>query len=449
MIQSQSEDEKKQDLSMFFNPNKVLICGASGKQGKFGYQIIKNLNTLGYSGEIYLVNPYEEEILGKKTYKVIPDVPDIPDLAIIVLPPQRVMKSIETCIKFGIKHLMIESSFLTKNMEEKLNNLAKKNNVRIVGSNTIGIINFNDDFTTSIIPVRCIFKGGNVGYIAQSGGLAGGCGWWNPESGLGFSKIVHLGEGCDVNESEVINYLGNDEYTKIILLFLKEINDDLCETIKKVSKIKPILFLRPNKDSKINILEKWNAIPVDDYQDLFEISKAFIQNPLPKGNKVGLIGPSSGALSLIISKLEDYGFQLGELTDRSKQILRDSVLHKCNQLYNPVDYWPPTKFDGKEVGEKYRIASESLLGDPNIDALIIVLEIFKEIEFDIEKQFKHLKKNYPNKPIICVIIQTERPSLTRILNGLKNLKITTYIQNIERALKALQAMLFYNLNNNK
>ncbi|MHA1250486.1 MAG: hypothetical protein ACTSRP_10895 [Candidatus Helarchaeota archaeon] len=282
-----------------------------------------------------------------------------------------------------------------------------------------------------------------MGYIAQSGGLAGGCGWWNPETNIGFSKIVHLGEACDVDESEVLEYLGYDERTKIILLFLKKINQKLCDKIREISKIKPILFLRPNKSSEINILEKCNAIPVDNYQDLFEISKAFVQNPLLKGNRLGLIGPSSGALSLIISKLEDYGFVLGELTDTTKLVLREKVLHQCNQQFNPVDYWPPTRFDGNEVGEKYRIAAEALLNDPNIDAIIIVLEIFKEIEFDVIEKFGHLKDKYPNKPIIAVIIQTEHSSLSRIYAGLKKLQITTYIQNIERSLKALQSMRLY------
>jgi len=446
MKQIQIDNKREPKLEPFFNPKNVLICGASGTKGKFGYQIIKNLDNLGYKGKIYLVNPNELEILGKRTYKSILEVPEVPELGIIVLPPQKVMRSIETCMEFGIKYLMIESSFLTKNMEEKISHLAKKYNVRVVGSNTIGIINFNDDFTTSIIPVRCIMREGNIGYIAQSGGLAGGCGWWNPENGLGFSKIVHLGDACDVDEAEVIDFLAYDDSTKVILLFLKNITENLCDKVKEVGKIKPILFLRPNKESKINILEKCNAIPVDNYQDLFEISKAFIQNPSLKGNRLGLIGPSSGALSLILSKINDYGFKLGDLTDTSKQILRMKVLHKCNQQFNPVDYWPPTKFDGIEVGEKYRIATETLLRDSNIDAVIIVLEIFKEIEFDIEREFKDLKSISPKKPIISVIIQTEKPSLSRILSGLKKLQITTYIQNIERSLKALQSMkCFYEL----
>jgi acetyltransferase len=306
MVSKQNENEKNQKLKPFFNPGKVLICGASGSEGKFGYQIIKNLDILGYEGKIFLVNPHEEEILGKKTYKKISDVPETPDLAIVVLPPQKVMRSIETCIKFGIKHLMIESSFLTENMEKKLQRMAKENNVRIVGSNTIGIINFNNDFSTSIIPVRCIFKEGNIAYIAQSGGLAGGCGWWHPENGLGFSKIIHLGDACDVDESEVLDYLSIDENTDVILLFLKKIEQSLYEKIKKISKIKPILFLRPNKKSEINKISKCGAIPVDDYQDLFEIAKCFVQNPPFKGNKIGLVGPSSGALSLILSKMGDY-----------------------------------------------------------------------------------------------------------------------------------------------
>ncbi|MHA1250485.1 MAG: CoA-binding protein [Candidatus Helarchaeota archaeon] len=105
MGQNQLKIERIGNLEPFFNPKKVLICGASNKKGKFGYQIVKNLETIGYKGEIFLVNPNEDAILGIETYKTIRDVPGNPELAIIVLPPQKVMRSIETCINRGIKYL--------------------------------------------------------------------------------------------------------------------------------------------------------------------------------------------------------------------------------------------------------------------------------------------------------------------------------------------------------
>ena len=164
--------------------------------------------------------------------------------------------------------------------------------------------------------------------------------------------------------------------------------------------------------------------------------------PLPQGSRIGLIGPSSGALALITSKLKQYGFELGNLTEKTKRILREKVLHPNNTdpNPNPVDYWPPSKFDGSEVGEKYKTAIGALLSDDNIDAVIVVLEIFKEIEFDIETYFGTLKQDFPTKPIVVACIQVEKPCLDRMTNGFNKIKMLYYVQDVERAVKALWSL---------
>jgi acyl-CoA synthetase (NDP forming) len=169
------------------------------------------------------------------------------------------------------------------------------------------------------------------------------------------------------------------------------------------------------------------------------MGKAFLQAPLLQGDRIGLIGPSSGALALINTKLPLYGFELGSLSEKTKQILREKVIHPNNldPKLNPVDYWPPMRFEGTEVGEKYRIATRALLNDGNIDGVIVVLEIFKEIEFDIVQYFGTLKQEFPNKPIIAACIQVERPALQRIIDGLNKINMLYYVQDVERAVKAL------------
>jgi acyl-CoA synthetase (NDP forming) len=324
--------------------------------------------------------------------------------------------------------------------------LAQQHTVRIIGSNTIGIINFSENFTTSIIPVRCNFDGsGRIGYIAASGGLAGGCGWWSPNQEIGFSKIAHLGRACDVQRYEVLQYLVDDPATDVILLHLVGFDQNLLNVIKANHKIKPILFLKANQSNPCLVLQEAGAIPVDTYHDLFEMGKAFIQAPLPKGNKVGLVGPSSGALTLITTKLPLYGFELGNLSDETKRILRAEVLHPKNldPNPNPVDYWPPIRFNGEEVGGKYTTAIRALLNDDNINAVIVVLEIFKEIEFDIPEYFGSLQKEFPNKPIIAACIQVEQPSLQRITEGLGKIGMLFYVQDVERAIKALWTLKYF------
>ncbi|NVM27402.1 MAG: CoA-binding protein [Candidatus Helarchaeota archaeon] len=434
------------ELEPFFNPKSIVVCGASNVEGKFGNQIIRNLRNIRYKGKIYLVNPHREEIFGINTYKSIKELPEIPELGIIVLSPEKVFKAAQICIEFGIKSIMVEASFINTETEDQLTRLARENGVRIIGSNTIGFINFSDNFTTSIIPVRCNFDGsGRIGYIAASGGLAGGCGWWSPSQQIGFSKIAHLGRACDVQKHEVLKYLINDPATDVILLHLVSLDQNLLNVISKYHKIKPILYLKANQSNPCEIIKDAGAIPVEAYQDLFEMGKAFLQAPLPLGNRIGLIGPSSGALTLITTKLPLYGLELGNLSERTIKILREKVLHPNNSdpNLNPVDYWPPVRFDGEEVGEKYAAGIRALLSDDNIDAVIVVLEIFKEIEFDIPKYFGTLKHEFPNKPIIAACIQVEPPSLQRIIQGLNEIEMLSYVQDVERAVKALWTLRYF------
>ncbi|MHC1591110.1 MAG: CoA-binding protein [Candidatus Helarchaeales archaeon] len=441
--------KQKPPLRSFFSPKSVTVVGASTQRGKFGNQVLINLKNIGYKGKVYPINVNAREpIHGFQTYKSLQELPEVPELAVIVLPPSAALKMVYECYDFGIKNIMLESSFISEQIEQELRVKSCQMGFRIMGSNSIGLINFTDNFSTSIIPVRCKYveKNNKVGYVAQSGGLAGACGWWSPHANVGFSKVIHLGKSCDVNEAEVIEYLTEDPDTEVITLYLYRITDRIIKTVAECSKKIPILFLKSINSAKLHALEEAGALPVFTYQDLFEISKAFVLAPKFTGKRIGLIGPSSGALSLITCNLRNYGFELAkELEEKTKKRLREEVLHPESKIYNPVDYWPPTRFDGDEVGRKHRIAAEALLADKNIDALIIVLELFKEIEFDVVKEFSHLQEKFPDKPIIAACVQVEPSVLRRVLNGLAEIDMLHYNYEIEKSVMALDYLKRYYL----
>ncbi len=438
---------QKPPLQSFFSPKSVAVIGASSQKGKFGNQVLINLKNIGYKGNVYPVNRNaKNDILNLTTYKSIRELPEVPELAVIVLQPDVALKTVYECYDFGIKNIMLESSFISEQVEKELRVKSCQMGFRIMGSNSIGLINFTDNFSTSLIPVRCNYvnKNNKVGYLAQSGGLAGACGWWSPHANVGFSKVIHLGKSCDVNEAEVIEYLTDDPNTEVITLYLHRITDRIINIVRECSRRTPILFLKTIDTAKLHALEEAGALPVFTYQDLFEISKAFILAPPFKGKRIGLIGPSSGALSLITCNLKTHGFELAqELEEKTINRLRDEVLHPQSRIYNPVDYWPPTRFDGEEVGRKHRVAAETLLSDKNIDALIIVLELFKEIEFDVVKEFSHLQAKFPDKPIIAACVQVEPSVLNRVLEGLVQIDMLHYNYEIEKSVQALNYLKRY------
>ncbi len=405
-----------------------------------------------YKGKIYIIHPKAREILGVRSYQTIEELPEVPDLAIIIL-----SKSIDVIFerlgKFGVKCVAIESEIDKEsngaNVMDQVDLIAKKYGMVYMGPAMIGLINYEGGFTTSIIPVRQhIMKThknlqGGVSYLAQSGGLAGALGWWMPSQKLPISKAIHLGESRGVRDANIIEFFAADETTKVISLFLKDISDELLEAVRKIAPIKPILFFFIGKDETRELeLKKAGGIEVSNYIELFEIAKVFLWCSEPKGSRLGIIGPSSGAIYILVKEMRKNNLSLAKLTSESRKTILEKVGGSTCNLGNPVDYWPPEKFVGTKICSIYNTSSQVLLSDASVDGLVLALEFFVEIEFDFGI-FKKIKELYPDKPIITVLIHAEKEGLKRVINQATELKIPVFDNEIERAVRSYRLLYDY------
>ncbi|MHA2006292.1 MAG: CoA-binding protein [Promethearchaeota archaeon] len=437
------------DLEPFFNPKSILIIGASRKAYTFSYTILKNLLEIFYRGIIYILNPNTEEILGVKSYHSLEDLPEIPDLAVIVV-SKDLTHIFEKLAKFGVKSIAIESElrvdFTDLKLIEELNAISKEYGISFMGPSMLGIINFNNNFTTSIIPVRqyLMQKHRNIkegmSFIAQSGGLAGAMGWWNPSQDLPVSKVIHLGYGFDINDADVLDYFRTDETTKVVSLFLREITEGIIRAVERIVLNKPVLFFYVGKeDQREKELIKAGGIVVSNYIELFEFAKIFLWCPEPKGSELGLVGPSSGAIYLIIKEMRKHGLSIAKLSDNNRDVILNKVRGSTCELGNPVDYWPPERFVGTKICEIYNTSSKTLLKDDSVDGLILALEFFVEIEFDFNI-FNSIRKSYPDKPIIVILIQAEREGAKRVIKTASELKIPVFENEVERAVRGFKIL---------
>ncbi len=412
--------------------------------------ILKNLLELRYEGPVYVINPNADEIDEIKSYRSIAALPECPELAIIVI--HDFSSCLESLGKLGVKHVIIETDLPTdankSEIARVIDDVSKKYDMRILGPSTIGIIDFVHNFSTSIIPTRAHILRTNkatpdhpgLSYICESGGLAGSMGWWQTPQNLPLSKVVHVGDACDIHDYEILRYLVADPNTEIISLFLRKIDPALVQTVKEVAMVKPILFKKVGTRQNVEDLVKAGAIEVRDYIDLFEIAKLFLWCPLPRGPRVGIIGPSSGAIALVTNEMREQGLEIGTPSAETKQFILEKVGGSTCVRGNPVDYWPPRDFVGTRVCRVYHSASKALLADDNIDSLILALEFFSEIEFDFGI-FEHVRKLFPNKPIITVLIHAEHDGQERILTVSTNLRLPIFINEIERAVRGLAALV--------
>jgi acyl-CoA synthetase (NDP forming) len=282
-----------------------------------------------------------------------------------------------------------------------------------------------------------------ISFIAQSGGLAGAMGWWTPSQRLPISKVIHLGKGFHINEADVLEYFLYDNTTKVISLFIRDITEELIEAVKKVSAQKPILFYYVGKEeAQENDLKEAGGISVLNYIELFEIAKIFLWCPEPKGVNLGIIGPSSGAIHLIVKEMRNQNLTLAKPSETSRDIIIDKVGGSTCAFGNPVDYWPPEKFVGIKICGIYNTASEALLKDKAVDGLILALEFFTEIEFDFNI-YSSIVNAYPTKPIITILIQAEHEGAKRVTNSATELKIPVFENEIERAVRGYRLLYDY------
>lgn len=404
----------------FFNPKTVAIIGASSNPNKDGYKILKNM-IHNFNGSIYPINPNATEICGLKSYKNVLDVPSNIDLAIIFVNASIVENVLIECIKKGIKNVIIESSGFAevskegKELQDRIVQLAKEHNVRLWGPNCTGIVSSNGLVTTfAYIPK---IKKGNVSIIAQSGTISGALlielltGY-----SLGISKVCAIGNRCDINECDLLEYLAADEETDVILLYLEGFinGKKFLNIVKKIDK--PIILLYGGKShsgmeaakshtgslsgsAKIveYAMKQANCIMADDFDELFSLCKMILSYPPIKGNRVAIITPTGG-IGVVSSDLADNaGFVLSPAT---------KTLDKLKGYYpswmppkNPIDIWPTAERIGYK--EALNLAIDLALNDDEIDIVVLIflfsgLQIEKS--FDIDSLIKR-----SDKPIVVYL----------------------------------------------
>ena len=414
-------------MKALFKPKSVAVIGASREPGKVGYVVLKNIIESGYRGEIYPVNPRAEKILGLSAYKSILEVSSDVDLAVIVVPAQAVLDVMEECGKKSVKYAVVISAGFKEiggdgvEREKKLIEIARKYGVRVVGPNCLGIMDLHTPLNATFASTPGV-KGG-VAFISQSGALLSAILDWAPRVGVGFSKIVSLGNKADLNEVDFLAYLGEDPETKVVLLYLESIDQGkrFVEIGSIVTRKKPVILLKggiTEAGARAALshtgamaggvtalraaLRKAGIIQVSTVSELFDMAIAFNSQPIPVGSRIGIVTNAGGAGVVVSDLLVSRGLKLAEFSKHTIEYLR-STLPPVASVYNPVDVI------GDARADRYRVAIEALLRDPNVSALLVILtpQVITEPE-ETAKVIVELSRRYPSKPILAVFIGGER-----------------------------------------
>jgi acyl-CoA synthetase (NDP forming) len=459
-------------LKPFFEPGSVAIIGASRTPGKAGHNIIENLLRLGYEGQIYPVNPEAKEILGLPVYPALEHTPEPPELALIVLPPSLVLAAVEECVARGTKAVIVESAGFGEmdaagaRIEQKIARMAREAGVRIMGPNSVGTINPSANFDASLGRLNSIFlpdaaiKPGSAGFIGQTGLFTG---VFLPllNSELGISKVACLGNKCDVDESDMLEYLGSDPQTRVIAMYLESIKDGrrFLELSRRIIKEKPIVILKSaitergvrvsathtgsiaGKDRVYNAAFKQSGIiRVESFEQLFAVAKAFVHSPLPQGNRVAIINLAGSGCVTAADACVRNELRIAELSPATKAKIK-TVYPDWWQVRSPIDVWAAVEASGFEAA--YTTVTRAALEDNGVDAVMVIMGAIDWIPGkDVPSLFKDIKRDFPDKAFLAVNPLGDRKIYQQMCQGFKSLGVPTFTS-ADDAIAALASQYRY------
>ncbi|WP_290623682.1 acetate--CoA ligase family protein, partial [Archaeoglobus sp. UBA231] len=403
------------DLSDLFYPKSVAVIGASRTVGKPGFNIVWNLKQNGFAGKIYPVNPNADSILDFKCYPSILDVPDEVDMAIIAVPAKIVPKVMEECAKKSVKGAVIVSSGFSEEGEEGAKyeravlEVARKHGIRIFGPNTTGVLNTENGFITSFA-IQPVIRKGNIGIIAQTGlflGIMMDTVASNHPS-IGFSKIVGMGNKIDVEDYEVLSFLLKDEHTSVVGLYMEGIKNGRAFYDVASKADKPVVVFKSGRteygqmaamshtasicgddDVFDAVCRQANMTRVYSFEELFNVTKAFALQPLPKGDRVAIIHYTGSGCVQGSDATYFAGLKLAEFSDETIGKILE-VTPEWHNVNNPVDIWPMVEYNG--VYRAYETAIEALLEDDGVDSLVVCVWASRMFNMNYQPDYKRIKK---------------------------------------------------------
>ena len=413
-------------MKFLFEPQSVAIIGASHSKGKIGHTMVHNIISGGYQGEVYPVNPRGGEILGKKVFASIGDIPGTIDLATITVPAKYVLSAVEECAAQGVKFIQIITSGFSEvgnsEEEQRIVNTARQGGMRILGPNIFGLFaassSLNATFSASTV------KSGHVAILTQSGALGIAMIGKTAVDNMGLSAIVSTGNKCDIDESDLLNYLVPHQDTKVILMYIEGVKNGsrLIETLKWASRKKPIIVIKSGRSKRgalaaashtgslagsdeifEAIMRQCGVLRAETIEEAFNWCKFLAYSPLPNGDKTVIVTNGGGVGVLATDASEKFDIQLYD----NQEVLRDvfaAATPSYGSTKNPID------ITGGATSDNYIAALTAPAKSQHIDSTIALY--CETSTFDSDNLESMIKDTYQQhisagKPISYAIVGGE------------------------------------------
>ncbi|MFL6495582.1 MAG: acetate--CoA ligase family protein [Nitrososphaera sp.] len=442
--------------SIFFSPKSIAIIGASEKPG-VGKTIFYNI-AKHFKGKIYPITPSNPTVGGLTAYKNVLDIPDSIDLVVVAAPSKFTPSVMEEVGKKGIKGAIIVSAGFKEvdqtgaKLEREVGETAKKYGIRVIGPNCLGIMSFSKENIMNSTFLKITPKYGNIALVSQSGAICAATVEDAEAQNIGFSKVISMGNKVDMDESDVLELLAEDEDTRVIVMYLEDIRNArrFMEIAKKITteRKKPIIVLKSGRTaegakaaashtgalggSDANYeaaFAQCGVIRVDTMGELFDLAAAFSKQPLPDGGVV-IVSNAGGPAIISTDACSRYGLKMADISSIRDDIAK--VIPSYGSPRNPVDI----------VGDADYLRFEKVLlltlAHTNVGSVVTMCTPSATLNYDdLASVLVKMSQQFPNKTILA--------SLMGLAEGMENRRIMSeggipYYLYSEPAIRTLKAM---------
>lgn len=352
---------KENPLNFLMNPRSIATVGAGNNPTKMGAIQALSIVKDGYSGKFYPIHPSDEKVLGHRAYPSVMDLPETPDLAVFIVPTDQVMGLMEDFGRIGTRRAVVitagfrETGSTGLELEEQLKEIARRYGIRFLGPNCIGLLNSAISLNITVMPMED--PPGMLGMASQSGTYVTQTFPYLKKRGIRFSKAVSLGNEADININDALAYLGEDEQTKAIALYIEGLKDPegFLRIAREITPYKPVLAqyvggtdagaragsshtgAMAGPDHLYDgLLQQAGIIRVYSVEDLYGQGWALATQPPLKGNRIAVITNSGGPGTAMSDTCNAGGLEVPVFSERLQEQIRPHIPPHGARA-NPVD----------------------------------------------------------------------------------------------------------------
>ena len=453
-------------VEQLLRPRSIAIIGASETGGGgWAKQLFDNLAFAGFPAEVYLINPRRSELWGQKVYPDFGAIGTPIDLGVAVVPAEATPDVLADGVKHGLKAALVYGARFGEGGDPDgarraavLRTLSEDAGLRISGPNCMGAVNVRDRLLLYPAPRVRALRPGSVGVVFQSGGTFQ---FWLQQlsvRGLGFSFAVSSGNELDLDLADYINFLVEDEGTRLICCMVEGIRRPdafVAVAEKALARAKPILVVKIGAseagqaaakthtgalagDDRVfdAVCRKYGIVRCHSLDDMVETALAFAQGRLPKGDRIGMAIPSGGAKGLFMDYVAEEGGVFGTLAPQTVAGLRP-IIDPGVPAENPLDVGA-----GLAVAfEKYAQACGVMAADPNIDVFAMHVLVPTEAEDRVPAEpFARVAEGVEKPVIGFTRLQQNVTAASRAFQDATGLY---FLQGMPATVRAIQALIGY------